>query len=93
VSEELEQALDGVFEDRFALATARRCEETAYVLWKGGAVDDAKACLAAARLFREKTPADNPVARTMLEVLLEPVLRKLEEETKSEEERSLLVKP
>jgi hypothetical protein len=93
VSEELEQALGGVFEDRFATATARRFEETAYVLWKGGAVDDAKACLAAARLFREKTPADNPVARTVLEVLLEPVLRKLEEETKSEEERSLLVKP
>lgn len=93
VREELEQALGGVFEGRFATATARRFEETAYVLWKRGAVDDAKACLAAARVFREEKLEDNPVARTMLEALLEPVLRKLEEEAKSEEERSLLVKP
>ena len=89
----LEEALGGLFEERFASATARRFEESAYVLWKGGAVEDARACLATARVFQEKTPADNPVARTMLEVLLEPVLSKLEEEIESEEERSLLVKP
>ncbi len=39
--------------------------------------------------------ADNPVAKAMLEVVLEPALRKLEEETEgeSEGEESLLVKP
>ena len=89
----LEEALGRVFAEGFATATAQRFEESAYVLWKGGAVEDARACLATARVFREKTPAENPVARTMLEVLLEPVLSKIEEETKGEEERSLLVKP
>jgi len=93
VSGVLEEALGRVFAERFASATAQRFEESAYVSWKSGAVEDARACLAAARLFREKAPAENPVARTMLEVLLEPVLSKIEEETKSEEERSLLVKP
>jgi hypothetical protein len=93
VNDVLQETLGRVFAERFASATAQRFEESAYVLWKGGAVEDAKACLATARVFREKAPGDNPVARTMLEVLLEPVLSKLEEETKSEEERSLLVKP
>lgn len=60
--------------------TAARFEETAYVLWRRGRDDDARACLAAARAFREEAPAENPVARAMLEVVLAPVLAKLDEE-------------
>lgn len=93
VAEVLDEALTEIFGDRFASATALRFEESAYLLWKSGAEDDARACLAAACSFREQAPTENPVARTMLEVLLEPVLSKLEEETKGEEERSRLVKP
>jgi hypothetical protein len=71
-----------IFGDAFAAATARRFEETAYVLWKQDCVETARACLVAARAFRAKAPGENPVALAMLEVVLEPAMRKLEEETK-----------
>jgi hypothetical protein len=82
-----------IFDDPFTAATIRRFEESAYVLWKREAVAEARACLAAARAFRAQAPGDNPVARAILDVVLEPALRKLDEETKSEEEGSLLVRP
>lgn len=98
----LNEGLKRIFSDDFSMTTSRRLEETAYVIWKHGkygttgdadADGSARACLAAARAFAEKAPTDNPVARAMLEVLLEPALRKLDEETKPEDEPSVLVKP
>lgn len=75
----LEEALPGLFAAPFAEQTAARLEETAYVLWKRGRDDDARACLGAARAFREDPVAENPVARAMLDVALGPVLAKLDE--------------
>lgn len=81
--EQIQRAFDaelvGLFSGSFAEASARRFEETAFVLWKREREDDARACLAAATALRAGSPAENPVARAMLEGVLAPLLRKLEE--------------
>jgi len=89
----LADALEEIFDASAREATAQRFEESAYVSWKRDAEDDARACLEAAREFRERPPRENPVARALVEVLLEPALRKLEEESKGDGDESLLVKP
>ena len=73
--------------------TAQRCEESAYVFWKTDREEDARACLAAADAFRGKPPAENPIARALLEAVLAPLLAGLEEQAPREAEPSLLVKP
>jgi hypothetical protein len=75
----LEEALPRIYAEPHADRTAARFEEAAYVFWKNDAEDDARACLAAAASFRAGEPAANPVARVLLEVVLEPALRKLED--------------
>ena len=83
--EQVDRALDAaiayVYDAEFAERTAARFEETAYVLWKGGRADDARAALVAARAFRTHAPAENPVARALLEALLAPVLAEARGET------------
>lgn len=100
--EVLDEGLKRIFSESFSAITSRRFEETAYVIWKHDRygrqekIDgdgSARDCLAAARAFAEKEPTDNPVARAMLEVLLEPALQKLDRDVKSEDDPSLLVKP
>jgi hypothetical protein len=88
----LEDALDGCFAGEAAERTALRLEETAYIHWKSGRVDDARACLVTAGVFRDRSPSDNPVARAMLERLLAPALERADE-PEQDEEPSLLVKP
>lgn len=68
-------------------------EESAFVLWKRDRREDAEAALAAADAFRSVPPGDNPVAKTLLELVLAPVLGRLEERKEEEERDSLLVKP
>ena len=75
VERALEEAIDEIFDAEFAEITARRFEESAYVFWKGGRDDDARAVLAAADAFRAGSPRENPIARAMLEILFTPVLR------------------
>jgi hypothetical protein len=93
----LDEALGECFAGEAAERTALRLEESAYVDWKRGRPDDACACLVAARVFRERAPAENPVARAMLERVLAPVLARADEAEpdaqRDEEEPSLLVKP
>jgi hypothetical protein len=84
----LQEAIALVFDPVRTERTAARLEETAYILWKRGREDDARACLAAARGLREGPAVDQPVARALLEAALGPVLEKLREEEKS----SLIVK-
>jgi hypothetical protein len=86
------EALAEIFVDSFAGRCAERFEEMGYVYWKWGRDDDARACLAAADAFRSPAPAEESLARVMLEVLLAPVLDRLEEETSGEQD-SLIVKP
>jgi len=85
----LQQAIALVFDPARTERTAARLEETAYILWKRGREDDARACLAAARGLRAGPLTDQPVARALLEVALGPVLEKLREEEAS----ALIVKP
>jgi hypothetical protein len=81
----LDGALDELFAEPFAARTAARFEETAYWWWRRGSEEDARVCLAAARAFREGGVRDNPVARAMIEVVMAPVLAKLEEEMAGEQ--------
>jgi hypothetical protein len=68
---------------------ARRFEESAWCAWKRGREEDARLCIAAARGFRERPPADNPVARALVERALGPSLEAL----RAEQASSLLVRP
>lgn len=65
---------ESVYGGGFGAHTAARWRETAYVFWKTGKEDDARAALAAARAFAELPPAENTVALAMLEVALAPVM-------------------
>ncbi len=89
----LERGLDELFAEPVGARTAQRFEESAYCLWKRGSEEDARVCLAAARAFRDTSPAENPVAKAMIEVVLAPVLAKLDEEIRQDEEKSQLVQP
>jgi hypothetical protein len=85
----LAEAAEATYDEGFSATTAARFEESAYVLWKMGRVDEARACLSGALAFREGEPRSNPVARALLGRLLEPLLK----ENEREESESLLVKP
>lgn len=89
----LDEALDELFAEPFGAQTAARFEETAYWSWRRGREEDARACLAAAGAFREGSARDNPVARAMIEVVMAPVLAKLEEEIAEEQQGAARVAP
>lgn len=92
--EQVDRVLDEagleIFDARFGKCTALRFEESAYVLWKAGRAEDARAALAAADAFRAAEPARNPVARELLEVLFAPVLRSARGDATDEEEGGAL---
>jgi hypothetical protein len=68
---------DSVFAGEFAAKTAARWRETAYVSWKGGEEEEARAALAAAQAFATIPPSENPVAQAMLEMALAPAMGEL----------------
>lgn len=63
-----------LFDERFAAKTGARFEESAFVAWKSGREDAARARLAAADAFRAEAPGDNPVARALVEVYFSSLL-------------------
>jgi len=90
----LDEAVDRVFEPEFAERTANRFEETAYIFWRREALEDARACLAAAKTFRGPKAEFRELGRAMLEVVLAPTLKSIEresEETENGDEPSLVV--
>jgi hypothetical protein len=90
----LDEAVDRVFQPEFAGRTANRFEETAYLLWRREALEDARACLAAAKMFRGLKAEFRELGRAMLEVVLAPALKSIEqqsEEAESSDESSLVV--
>jgi len=96
VRQTLDEALSDIFAGPAGMHAAHRFEESAYVLWKSGREDEARACLAAARAHREAEPQANPVARAALDRMLGPLIERLESEgaaAKVEEGSSLLVGP
>jgi len=75
-----------VFQGAFAEWTAARWRELAYVAWKSGREEDARAAVAAAAAFTRESPAGNPVAAALLEAALAPVIGELlRSETRSSE--------
>jgi hypothetical protein len=79
--------------DGGAACQAHRFREAAYVIWKEGDEEGARACLAAALAFESSPIGENPVARAMLEIPLAPVLEKIDREGEESQEPSLLVTP
>lgn len=73
-------ALDARYAGLAGERTAQRFEEAAHAAWKRDCLDEARALLAAAQAFRERTPRDNPVARALVERVLDPMLEALREE-------------
>lgn len=88
----LREAAEAAYDEGFSGVTAARFEESAYVFWRSGEEDEARACLAGARAFREQEAGSNPVARALLGRLLAPLLQ-AENETEDTESESLVVKP
>jgi hypothetical protein len=74
----LDAAVTELYGEPFASRCAERFEEMAYVFWKWGQEGDARACLAAADAFGSSATTEHPIARALLEVLLSPVLNRLE---------------
>ncbi len=74
----LDAAVTELYGEPFASRCAERFEEMAYVYWKWEKEDDARACLVAADSFGSSTPTKHAIARALLEVLLSPVLDRLE---------------
>jgi hypothetical protein len=91
--ERIRGALDAcvaeVFAGDAAAEAAARLRESAYVFWKTDREETARALLAAARAFEDRAPAENPVARALLETTLGPFLQSLE----AEEPTSLITPP
>ncbi len=80
-SEAMSDALGDVFDAGYAGVTALRFEETAYVFWRRGREEDARACLAAADAFAAgKSGDDNPVALALLEAIFGPALARAAEQ-------------
>jgi hypothetical protein len=89
----LREFLEESYTDEAAAREAHRFREAAYVFWKRGEDEDARACLAAALAFESSPIGENPVARAMLEVPMAPVLEKIDPEGDDPKESSLLVTP
>ncbi|MGH0034697.1 MAG: hypothetical protein ACQGVK_06680 [Myxococcota bacterium] len=68
---------ESVYAGDFGEHTAVRWRETAYVAWKTGREEDARAALAAAKAFAGSPPGENIVALALLEVALAPVIEEM----------------
>ena len=88
----LDEAVESVYAGPQAGRMASCFREAAYVLWKTGREEDARAALAAAQAFEAGPEAWAPLARATLEVALAPVLERLDREMAGDEENSRLVK-
>lgn len=88
----LDEAVESVYAGPLAVRTTSCFREAAYVWWKSGREEDARAALAAGQAFETGSEARAPVARAMLEVALAPLLERLGREMAGDEENSRLVK-
>lgn len=89
----LKDSAGEVFAGEEATLAAEWLEETAYLHWKAGREDDARACLAAARDVAAAEGGASEVRRALLEAALRPILDQVQAEERESEAGSLLVKP
>ena len=92
VNEIIDESLEKFFGETRGLKMSERYKESAYIHWKQGSLETAKACLAAARAFLDQPPTRNAVARYLVETPLSSVLPKAKEENVDQGD-SLIVAP
>ena len=90
----LQAAAEEAYGGESAGAIAACFRHAAYVAWKRDEETEARELLAAAESFVARAPADNPLARALLEKPLAGMLEKLAEEPpREDEEANLIVTP
>lgn len=82
----LDDAVGELYDEAGSRLTAHRLRESAYVLWRTGDEEAARACLAGARAFEAGDPRENPAARALVETLLGPALEAMVRERAEQEE-------
>jgi hypothetical protein len=83
------EAAERLFAGDTGLQAAHAFAEAAFLAWKGGRDEEARACAAASLRFRLGRPGDHPVALALVEGVLGAALEQMGEE----ERESLLVRP
>jgi hypothetical protein len=81
MEDRLSEALGEIYDADACAIAAHRCRESAFSFWRAGDEAAARACLAAAREFASAKPADNGVARALLDRVLRPALEALARES------------
>jgi hypothetical protein len=77
LEDRLGEAVPELYDAEANAVTAHRCRESAIAFWRSGDEPAARACLAAAREFASAKPADNAVARALVERVLRPAFEGL----------------
>jgi hypothetical protein len=77
LDDRLSEAVSEIYDADTNAVTAHRCRESAFAFWRSGDEPAARACLAAAREFASAKPADNAVARAVVERVLRPAFEGL----------------
>ena len=83
VDRAVDQALDEIYAGDERARIADALEETAYVWWRTGREGDARHAVAAAAEFRERAPSANPLARALIERLLDARLARARDENET----------
>ncbi len=83
LEDRLNEALAEIYDADASAVSAHRCRESAFSFWRSGDEPAALACLAAAREFATAKPADNAIARALLERVLRPAFDALAREAES----------
>jgi hypothetical protein len=82
----LEEAAAEIYGAEGAALAAHRLREAAYVFWRRGDEESARACLAGAESLAGASDAGSPVARALLETALGPALEALAREAETQAE-------
>lgn len=80
LDDRLSEALGELYDADANAVAAHRCRESAFSFWRSGDEPAAVACLAAAREFASVKPAENAVARALVERVLRPAFDALVQE-------------
>jgi hypothetical protein len=83
IEDRLGEAVSELHDADANAVTAHRCRESAFAFWRSGDEPAARACLAAAREFTNAKPADNVVARALVERVLRPAFEGLAREAEA----------
>jgi hypothetical protein len=83
MDDRLSEAVAEIYDAAANAVAEHRCRESAFSFWRAGDEAAARACLAAAREFASTKPAENPVARALVERVLRPAFEALARESEA----------